>query len=195
MYTCVRVPCGGMGSGGIEASVAIATVKVTPKPITADIIGDAVKTYDGNESNVTVTATETIPGNECPIKVINGNWTDVGRYTAEADPELENKNYKLPDGDTAQDYEIIPAPLYIPELTEPYTGNNVFYVEVDGVTPANGTTQHVEVRVTAHSPNVGAYGYAVTDADAVYTASEDSSNYEISGGATLTIGMATPDVT
>ena len=58
--------------------------------------------------------------------MINVDQTDVGEYTAQADTELENKNHRLPEEDTEHGYKIIAAPLYIPELTEPYTGKNVF---------------------------------------------------------------------
>ena len=77
--------------------------------------------YNGAPTNVNVTATEFIPGFDCPVDVIGGSETDAGEYIAKV-AELSNTNYMSADGETLEmPYTIARAACISPNSITPTT--------------------------------------------------------------------------
>ena len=168
---------------------------ILPKPIMLEWRGVSNLIYTGDVPNVTATATETIPGDECGVTVRTDNKADAGVHEAEA-TGLSNSNYRLPD-DKKVTYNIGKADLYIKSQTIRYNGNKTLTATADGVTTKRNVTEKVSVDIAASSPDVGDYTYlnagAVGGADEnTYTATLKTPNYTIAGGAILTIVKADP---
>ncbi|MCH5249670.1 MAG: hypothetical protein J1E98_07045 [Lachnospiraceae bacterium] len=201
--TANHVTLSGVQSGNYTVEVQSIDGKIEPKVVKLEWRGVSDRVYDGNPSNVTATATELIPGDddECFVEVSGGSEINAGGpYTAKAE-KLSDPNYVLPgDGTTTVTYQIDPAPLYIPEKTVKYNRKSEFDVELYGVTLADGTPEIVPAKLFTSSADVGSYDYAGEEAgsrstaseDSRYTAREDSQNYRIANGATLTIEKVDP---
>ena len=199
IITAQNVALEGAQSGNyvIEGDVTT-TGTILPKVIKLEWKGSTGLYYTGNPVNVTATALELIPGDECDVEVTNGDQINVGNdYIATA--ELKNPNYTLPDEASARrSYNIFPATVYIPEQTVTYNGEYKFEVKPDGATLSESA---VSAKITAISPNVGVYTYSLTEGtenseDKIYwTLTIDNPNYKIGGGAVLTIEKAPPTYT
>ena len=187
--TAANVKLTGDQSGNYTIANTIRTTgKITPKPIKLEWRGLTGLVYTGSPVNVNATATELLPDDKCTVTVTNNRQTNAGDYIAEA-TRLSNSNYTLPDDDTkVQKYTIEKADLYIPDQTHLYSDTSKFTARVNGVTRANGSSEKVDVELSANNGDVGDYTYSVSDKEAgTYTASSKSINYQIAGGAILTI--------
>ncbi|MCH5349748.1 MAG: hypothetical protein J1E40_10535 [Oscillospiraceae bacterium] len=179
------------GNYVIEHPAAITGI-INQKVVGLEWRGVTGLVYTGDPANVNATAIELIPGDVCTVVVENGSQINAYTYTARA-ARLSNSNYCLPDN-FEQDYTIDPAKLYIPDQTVQYNGNTTFNVRVDGVTPTNKATEKVAVELITSSPDIGDYAYVDINTldvgDKPYTASTTDTNYNIAGGAILTIVRA-----
>ncbi|MDO5135766.1 MAG: Ig-like domain-containing protein, partial [Eubacteriales bacterium] len=69
---------------------------IYPKEISLSWSGNAERTYDGADSNVTAAAEGLVEGDECAVTVTGGTEKNAGTYTATA-TGLDNGNYVLPE--------------------------------------------------------------------------------------------------
>lgn len=193
--TANNVILSGANSGNYIVTGKVTTAgRIIPKGIKLEWRGSTGLVYSGSPANVNATATEYLPGDECLVEVTNGNAVNAGSYVARAS-SLSNSNYKLPDDSTTiQPYEIAKADLYIPEQKLPYNGTTKFKPMIDGVTLSDGSTDKVQVDLTASGTDVGEYDHTTEEqlTDKTYTANIDNANYVIAGGAMLIIVKADP---
>lgn len=193
-----NVTLSGAQSGNYTIANTIETKgTISQRAVKLEWRGSTGLVYNGTAANVNATATEYLPGDECTVEVTNGNEVNAGSHTAEA-VGLSNSNYKLPDDDTTvRPYNIAKADLYIPEQDHSYNGTSNFTAEVDGVTLTDGSSEKVKVDLTESNSDVGIYSYSVDgiSEENFYTASSKNNNYQIAGGAMLTIEKADPTYT
>lgn len=186
------------GNYVINNNAVTASGSIAPKTVKLEWRGVNGLVYTANPVNVNATALELMPGEVCLVEVENGSQINAGDYTAVA-VNLYNSSYALPaPEDRTQDYTIDPEKLYIPERTVTYNGTRELTVEVSGLPAADDTFEQVAVTITTSSPDAGVYDYTDTqdgEAEGKYTASEDSNNYAVAGGAALTVEKAGPTYT
>lgn len=112
----------GSGSANI-------TVAVVPKMVGLSWSGAQARTYDGNPSNVTATATGTLPGDQVNVAISDGNKSDAGTHTAKATglTGAQADYYQLPSGATQQ-YSIEAKAVTAsaqPIAAQTYTGSKI----------------------------------------------------------------------
>ena len=124
------------------------TLTVNKKTVGLTWDGADTRTYDGQPSNVTATATGLISGDEVNVSVTGGKEKDAGTYTATATALTGDKagNYALPSAAT-QSYTITQKDVTVSSVTleeKTYDGTtnaNVLEVHFDGFIGAFGGSE------------------------------------------------------
>lgn len=84
------------GNGNYNVTVESAQLKISQKGVSVVWPGGSNYSYTGSPVNVTAKAQGVLEGDQCDVKVANGNQVEIGTYYAYA-YGLSNSNYFLPN--------------------------------------------------------------------------------------------------